>query len=194
MAAMGPSIPEFTLSNTADSGLVIRITNTNAVINTYRVSVRRKVGNYNLDRLYSFTNTTTFIIPEVKKDTSYYVSVAATDSNGVESIFTVEQQAKALGSTLNSVYSKGNTIQFDIVPNPTKGEMTVNLSGLQNTPKVEIYITDIQGKVVSKSTLNTLNGNATQHFENNQLVAGIYQCSVVAKGIVLSTKSLIIEK
>lgn len=127
MAACGPLTPEFTLYNDSTHGLMIQIT-AQQQYNHYRVSVRRILSNYDLDLLYEFNGTLSYIIPDIKKDSNYYVSVASMDTNNIESLFTIEKHAVALGNTggigINEINDDDS--KFIITPNPTKNEFSIS--------------------------------------------------------------------
>jgi hypothetical protein len=153
MASSGPLTPEFYLLNDSTHGLTVQISSQQQY-NHYRVSVRRDGFNFDLDLLYEFSGTLYYIIPDIKKDSDYFVSVASMDTNNIESLFTIEKHAVALGSTrgigINEI-SKGD-FEFSIIPNPTSGKFSIseNLFG-----QLEIY--NVLGDIAMKTQVSKFN-------------------------------------
>ncbi len=190
MAAIGPKNPSFTLTNNS-VGLTINITNADTAIKQYKVSVRRRATDYNLDRLYAFEGTS-FVIPETKKDTTYFVSVAATDNLGTESIFTTEQTAKAIvGINFKEIK---DLAKLTIIPNPSQGETILKLVGNTQNGMAEIVINDALGKEINRLTVNLQGKEQTIKYQNFDIKSGVYFCNIIKDGTYIARETLVIEK
>lgn len=187
MSALGPKTPVFSLDNDSTNGLTITIT-AEQQYNHFRVSVRRNSSNHDLDLLYEFNDSLHFIIPAVKKDSLYYISVASMDSNNIESLFTTEKFAKAVGNSTNTSIKEnifaGEEINLIAVPNPSKYFTTFKLKIKKTIPyhQGEILVTDVTGKTVAQLLINTGKSDHEIIFQHQHLPAGIYNYSLSVDG------------
>jgi hypothetical protein len=202
MSASGPVVPAFNIVNNS-SGLSVQLTS--ALPETkYRVSVRRDAANYDLDLLFAFADTTAFRIPFVKKDSTYFVSIASIDDNGVESIFTVEKTAKALGdgpvTTSIPEQLKEEFTSFkllDAVPNPFRGSTSlfVKMGECDPSTKISIRVFDIIGRQIQELTVNPVNGEISEVFYDHQDRGyGIYTYTLVLNGNMIDSKKFLVTK
>lgn len=203
MAAIGPLTPTFNLLNDTTDGLTVQITS-QTQYNRYKVSVRRNAADYDLDLVFEFKDSLNFIVPKIKKDSTYYVSVASIDSNGVESLFTAEQYKKALGNSSDTTYtvlenfiSPENNLLLSAKPNPSKDftTFTVKVNKPFNYPNPYILVTDILGKEVARLDI-TLNKQINEvNFTHHNLPSGIYNYSLNIGGkFWLNSNRFIISK
>lgn len=85
-----------------------------------------------------------------------------------------------------------NDNRVNIYPNPSTGNFTLDVSGM-NTTIVDVNITDISGKVVMNESYNTFNGELSTPINISSVEEGIYIVRVngnesIVKRIVVSNK------
>ena len=196
MAASGPLTPEFNLLNDTSHGLTVQITSQQQY-NHYRVSVRRVATNFDLDLLYEFSGTLNYIIPGIKKDSMYFVSVASMDTNDIESLFTVEQRETALGNTggigINEI-SKNDLLIFSANPNPTSGSTTITVKTERKIKgSVFLLLTNTIGEVIEKIPVALEQGFSEINLNTN-LHTGIYfYCLLLDDKLIDSRKLVVIN-
>ena len=194
MAALGPLTPEFNLLNDSTNGLTVQITSQQQY-NRYRISIRRIATNYDLDLLFEFYGMMNCIIPGIKKDSSYFVSVASMDTNGIESLFTVEKHAVALGNTggigVNEI-SKGDLLVFSANPNPASGSTIITVKTERKiNGNAYLVLTNSVGSVLEKIMVKLDQGSAEISMSAD-LPAGIYFYSLLLDGRLIDSRKLII--
>ncbi len=194
MAASGPLTPVFNLLNDSANGLTVQISEQQQY-NHYRVSVRRVAANYDLDLLYEFSGSTNYVIPGIKKDSIYYVSVASMDSNNIESLFTVEKRAVALGNSSGigvDEINKNNLLIFSANPNPAAGNTNIIIKTERKfTGKTSLLLSDVDGTTIEKIPVNLEQGSAEIHL-NTRLPNGLYIYSLLVNERIIDARKLVI--
>lgn len=192
MAAIGPMMPAFTFTNDS-SGIKITVS-AQTQYAKYAVHVRRIASNYDLDLLYYFTGTLTYDIPGIKKDSTYYVSIASVDTSDVESLFSIEQKIKANGDgpLIISETTYNGKFQLEIVPNPSRGITSVRLLSSFPCP-VQVQLIDILGReVMHKSALLSYGENEIPF----EVIAppGVYNLNVYSQNKFVTSKRMVVIK
>ncbi|NVN96153.1 MAG: T9SS type A sorting domain-containing protein [Bacteroidetes bacterium] len=73
----------------------------------------------------------------------------------------------------------GNSLNFQIYPNPSKGIITVNINDINSN--LDLQITNIQGKVIHKETLTNDKTSYTQDIDLTSYPKGIYFVKIINK-------------
>jgi len=187
MIALGPQTPDLSLSVFHGRRLVVQITNQTQYA-TYRVAVRSETNDW--DSVYSTNQLLDTFYPPDKS--TYFVSVAAVDANGVESLFSREVTANA---TYNgTIKPENNGLELlQNKPNPFDLATTIAVksNGLTKYKNAYILIRDIQGKEVQKLPI-TLNKEINEvAFTYDYGKQGIYTYSLIIDGKVHSSKQMV---
>jgi len=152
---------------------VVPVNTANGVITLERSSDGRSFSS-----LYSITaSATRMLLPfnystnNLLKGTNYY-RLKMVDDNGVVTY-------SAIVALLNS--SKGFEL-VNITPNPvTEGRFKLNISAAEQL-KMEVVVTDMAGRVVSKQTNTLISGFNAVEVNVNQLANGMYQVMGIIDG------------
>jgi hypothetical protein len=194
MAALGPLTPAFNLLNDTINGLTVQIT-AQAQYNHYRVSVRRVSTYHDLDLLYEFSGVLNYIIPGVKKDSSYFVSVASMDTNNIESLFTIEKHAIASGNSGGigvDELNKNNLLVFSADPNPSTGSTIITVkTDKKINLNAYVMLNSADGSLAEKIPVNLTQGSAKVHL-NGGLKQGLYIYSLFIDGKFITAEKLVI--
>jgi hypothetical protein len=78
-----------------------------------------------------------------------------------------------------------------VYPNPSNGEVTLNLSGITST-QVQVRVLDAMGKQLLNKQVS-VDGNFTTEMNLNELANGLYMIEVVYNGQSM-TQRLMIQK
>lgn len=88
---------------------------------------------------------------------------------------------------------KGQTTTLDVFPNPSNGQVTFSFS-LINTEKVQIAIYDVKGNLVKEITnVKHQAGINNVQVSLEELPAGIYNCKLIAKDLVINKKLTLVK-
>ncbi len=157
----------------------------------YRVGVRTTANDFKA--LY-YTIQSSFEIPDVKVDSTYFISVAAVNEQGIESLFGMEKQLKVSSTaSVNLAIAQSGVELLNTYPNPfdESTTITVNISDFRKIKQTLIRITDLQGKLITELPFTPQNGLNEIIYEHGYNTAGIYHYSLVIDGQVLSTKKMV---
>ncbi len=196
MAASGPpNAPEFITGNDGN-GITIRITPI-AGIQTYKIGVRTTRNDF--DTVLTITGITETKLYNVKKDTFYFISVAAVDVNGIESRFAPEKSVKAVQQAPTGTEELTKTNALELLPaSPNPFDETTTISVMVNRiPEYNfacIRIADIQGRLIQKLPLELKSGINEVLYEHGFSQSGTYFYSLEVDGQILSTKKLVFLK
>ena len=75
-------------------------------------------------------------------------------------------------------------------PNPASSMLFVKLPGGLNA--LEIRITDILGRIVKTYVLTNIKGQVT--FHRNPYEGGLYYSSLIVDGVIIKSKTMVIER
>lgn len=196
MAAIGPKpIPDFILGNDGN-GITIRITPING-INQYKVGVRTTRNDF--DTVLVLNQITETKLYGVKKDTMYFISVAAVDDTGIEGLFAPEKFTKAIAQAPTGL-AQTNDAAFELLnasPNPFDETTTITVwakSMVDPNTQASILITNIQGKTIATLPLTLKPGLNEVLYEHGFKQNGIYFYSLVMNNRIEATKKLVFKK
>lgn len=89
------------------------------------------------------------------------------------------------------IKNKGVNLDFNIYPNPTTGEVFIDID-LENNSKVDIEITDVSGRSIkNKSIIDVVNSSI--YFDLSNEPSGIYFCKILTDKETI-TKKIILTK
>jgi hypothetical protein len=187
MAAIGPATPDFNLS-VNDSALIIHVTQ-QTQYNVYRVGVRTLSNDW--DSVYTFVGAlddTIYVAPAAW----YYVSIAAVDTNGIESIFSKEYKTTPLGIDDIKINNSGISL-LQNRPNPFD-EATYILYQVDRMPTYKsafIRVTDMNGKLIKDIPTQMQMGSNEVLFEHGYGSIGVLNYSLIIDGNIHSSKQMI---
>ncbi|NDC29617.1 MAG: M28 family peptidase [Bacteroidetes bacterium] len=195
MAANGPNVPEFSITNVGN-GITIVFKNPISP-NNYRVGIRtRKID---FDTVYKVNGQSDFTLFNVKTDSIYYVSVARFDDENIESLFATEQLVKVKGAPNSGITHLTLTekrIHFiPVSPNPADETLSfaVWVKNPVKNAKGLIEIRDTQGKLVSSLPI-ALDAEVNEVlYEHGYNAKGLYHCALFIEGEIVDTQKLIFK-
>ena len=195
MAANGPNVPEFSITNVGN-GITIVFKNPISP-NNYRVGIRtRKID---FDTVYKVNGQSDFTLFNVKTDSIYYVSVARFDDENIESLFATEQLVKVKGAPNTGITHLTLTekrIHFiPVSPNPADETLSfaVWVKNPVKNAKGLIEIRDTQGKLVSSLPI-ALDAEVNEVlYEHGYNAKGLYHCALFIEGEIVDTQKLIFK-
>ncbi|MBK9284460.1 MAG: T9SS type A sorting domain-containing protein [Sphingobacteriaceae bacterium] len=86
-----------------------------------------------------------------------------------------------------------NAITFSIYPNPNHGEFKVDIHGIENNHRVNLFLHDLQGKLIYSNSFLIQKANSG-HFNiipENKLENGIYLCTLKVEEISFQIKVVV---
>jgi dienelactone hydrolase len=113
---------------------------------------------------YVWSNTATTQNVNGLAGGNYTVSVS-------DAFCTTTQSFTVTSSTFTSIYDENMVAEMVVFPNPTKGELTLQLAQVVEG-QASVSIMDISGKLIEKQLISTANNTIT--FSLAHLVSGVY--------------------
>ena len=137
--------------------------------------------------LWSTGDETSSITVTPTQTTVYTVTV----SNGISSqdadVMVAVSDCQAIG-----IEPQASEFDYRVYPNPTKGQLNIKLSGLQNISS--LYVSDILGKVLKTETFEPQNGSViNKQYDFSGLSKGIYFVTFIQSGEAAITKKIIVQ-
>ncbi|MEZ4918878.1 MAG: M28 family peptidase [Saprospiraceae bacterium] len=188
MAARNVPTPEdFTATRGGDQ-LTVSITDP-ANLGVYRVALRT-LGN-DWDTVYTLSGSTTGTFP-CNPTGFLYVSVAAVDADGVESLFATEKPAGTSGTVDPEIGDKQFHL-FQNRPNPFDEATWISFWVTQLPDKKDAYmqITDIQGKVIQQIPVSLKEGMNELLYTHGYGVRGAFVYTLFVNGMPVDSRQMI---
>ena len=189
MAALGPKIPSIKTIGQDGDYLYIEMEDPNDY-NHYVVGLR--VFTNDFDTLYYISNSKSGVFKLPSRQLNLFVSAAAIDSRGIESLFSEELLVKLTGTHDENPTAK-NIELFQNKPNPFD-ESTI-ISFLINDPTMvhtaRIVISDLRGKPIKELPVVVKQGMNEVLFQHGYNMAGTYLYSLYVDDQLISTKKMI---
>jgi hypothetical protein len=188
MAAAGPARPDLQVQV---SGKTLFTTITRETTYTwYRIAVRSTSQDWDTVFTQHGVNGS-FLMPEGR---NYYISAAAVDSNGVESIFSRELTAQTTG--VQSFGSNGETPDIELEqnhPNPfdLATWIVVRVNRMPRFRKAELQVSDAGGRVLRRWPVELRQGTNEYLYEHGEGMRGILHYSILLDGRPLQTRSMV---
>lgn len=187
MIAIGPLTPGL-LATAVPGGIAIEILNQTQYA-TYRIAVRQNSNDW--DSVYTIQGAI---------DTIYGIqgptilSAASVDAEGIESLFSGEVNVNVPTSSGETLDDSGFSL-LPNRPNPFDEQTVISVRKIGHLDFQEAYllITDQRGKTVEQIPL-TLEAELNEvTFYHGFHATGIYHCSLVVDGEVLSTRKMVMQ-
>ena len=207
LLALGPEMPTFSLLD-EPTGLRVQI-NGGPAWSEYRIGVRGINSPPAFDALYR-TDQTSFPVPGLNPASIYYVSVAGVDTEGITSIFAVEQvranDVATAPATIDDLPygipcmpigvlegTTPNGANMEVVPNPFGQRTTVrvHLPPSLAVEKVVLSVCDIHGRQIERIPVQPGAGEATIAYEHRN-GAGVYLCRLLVNGTAIATTRMVV--
>jgi hypothetical protein len=188
MSAAGPARPDLQVQV---SGKTIFTTITRETQYTwYRIAIRSTSQDW--DTVFTQHGVSgSFLMPEGR---SYYISAAAVDSNGVESIFSREVTAQTTG--LLDFGSSSETPDIELQqnhPNPfdLATWIVVRVNRMPRFRKAELQVSDAGGRVLRRWPVDLRPGTNEFLYEHGEGMRGILHYSILLDGRPIQTRSMV---
>ena len=189
MAALGPDSPVIKDVGQDGDYLYIEIEDPKD-LNQYVVGLR--VNTNDFDTLYYITGGKSGVFELPSRQVNIFISAAAIDSRGIESLFSEEVLVRLTG-THEDIAPTEKIELLQNKPNPFD-ESTI-ISFLVNGPasdyNARIIITDLQGKMVKEIPVAVKEGMNEVLYEHGYNVAGTYLYSLYINDHVIATKKMV---
>ena len=190
MMAIGPLTPDFTVTAIGSDMLRVEITQQTQYPG-YRIGVRTNSNDW--DSVYAFYGTLVDTIT-VSAAPVHYLSVAAMDSNDVESLFSHETLVHTVG--IEEVNSARGIELLQNQPNPL--DETTVIAVFVSQPGIQkegtLVITDAFGKEIIKNQIPLNPGLNEAAFDFGKQLNGIYFYTLLLNQVPVSTKKMVISK
>jgi len=86
---------------------------------------------------------------------------------------------------------KSNNIKFVIYPNPTQGEFTADISGIENNHNVKILLSNQSGAIVYQTEMFIQEATKVSIIPEQKLPKGIYICTLLVEEIPFKVKVVV---
>lgn len=190
MASLGPAEIDFTLTATGDGGMLVTIDSPEPHP-YYRVALRTSGNDW--DSVYTFNTTVCTIYPSSPASV-FFMSVAAVDDSGIESLFSKEFLISGTALALTDLAEESTELELlQNKPNPFD-EVTiigVKVNTAKNYHKAFILVRDIKGKLLEKLPITLEQGINEVNYEHGYGKTGVCSYTLVVDGREISTKRMI---
>lgn len=185
MMGIGPKQPDFLLTSPGQHQLSVQLTQ-QTQYGQYRIGVRTLTNDF--DSVYTINSTSATI--NVPPATTYYVSVASVDTNGIESLFSREYMMTNTG--VKEQMKEQGVQLLQNRPNPADEStiISVLVSEAKSYKEAYIRIADIKGKEVKRIALELMPGMNEVLYDHGYNVSGTFIYSLVIDGKVLQSKRM----
>lgn len=191
VAAQGVPTPSYTVTGIEDSIVRFNV-NIDSLpgYSTYRVAVRTTSNDW--DTVYTLNGTSIEVIPPVA-NTSYYVSVATVNTDGLESLFSSEKMLNQVTLDVTELEEVKGIELMQNHPNPFDEATYINIrvgeSMVNQLAIIRIY--DTQGKVVETMQTRLELGMNEMLYTHGYGRVGVYLYSLEVNGQLIDTKRMI---
>lgn len=189
MIAIGPEEVDFELSSIVGPGIIVNITD-NIPDPMYRIAIRTTTNDW--DSVYTTNQLSDTIFPPTA--TNYYVSVAAVDANGVESLFSREIAFAADEASI--LEQNGKTTGLELLqnkPNPFDEATIIGVAVNKaiSYKKARILVSDINGRKISELPIELSLGINEVVYEHGYGKVGTYTYTLVIDGKEMTSKKMV---
>lgn len=188
MAAIGPVTPEFEASKFEDT-VYVNIFDP-MEYGLYRIFFRSATNDF--DTVFTVTETS---VKLPKPSPTPFVSVAAVDENGVESLFTGEELLFTVNAT-GEVVEEENSQPIELFqnrPNPFDEATTISFHVKEKVVFKEafILISDLSGREIKRFPVRMELGVNEVLYDHGYNKTGVFAYSLVVDGKVIDTKRMV---
>ncbi|MFZ1676486.1 MAG: M28 family peptidase [Saprospiraceae bacterium] len=189
MAALGPKSPSILSVGQDGNFLYIEIADPQDY-NHYVVGLR--VFTNDFDTLYYITDSKTGVFELPDRRLNIFISAAAIDSRGIESLFSDEKLVRLTGTHDEQI----ETNKIELLQNkPNPFDESTIISFLVNEPVTAhhavIVITDVKGKTIKEIPTEIKAGMNEVLFEHGYNATGTYFYSLFVDEQLISTKKMV---
>ncbi|HLP14040.1 MAG TPA: M28 family peptidase [Flavobacteriales bacterium] len=180
MAGIGPKTPTFNVTVAGEDSIYVDLTSEEGY-DLYRVAVRSTTHDW--DTVFYMNDTAGIFI--VNPAVVHYISVAAVDTNGVESLFSGEKLVNVPSNVHNEQSKKGMKL-LPNTPNPFDEATTISVL-VEKEKKYKtafIVVTDLSGKEISKMSIELKKGMNEVLYTHGYHAQGTFIYSLVIDGKV----------
>lgn len=208
--ALGPTTPDFILHD-EPTGLRVEIIN-QTQLPEFRVGVRI-LSSADFDNVYRFSGTS-FLIPNLQANQTYFVSVAGIDNNEIMSAFSAEIRKVSDANTgpglqdnfpysvncnlvgLDELGSDHGIKLGDAYPNPgLNNETSVKITRSLdfNSNNIQLILSDVSGKEILRRKIDFNGANGVEVNINLKDKSGSYVYSLMVDGRLTASKKLVVK-
>ena len=189
MAAVGPKTPDFTASISWPDTLKIQITQETQYLH-YRVGLR--TTNNDWDTVYSFSGSTSANL-KLNPATTYYISTASVDPNGIESVFSKEIYLNAPTGIFEQPVRSKDFQLLQNVPNPSDEATIISVLVPSHVSYNEAYIriSDISGKEIKHLPISLKDEMNEVLYEHGYNVSGVFIYALIVDGKEIESKRMV---
>ncbi|HUR31611.1 MAG TPA: M28 family peptidase [Saprospiraceae bacterium] len=188
MAALGPVTP--TILNIAQDGDFLYIELEDSLdYNHYVVGMR--IANHDFDTLFYISGSKSARIELPSREFIIFITAASIDGNGIESLFSDEEQVRLTG-----VEEPGDKKVIELLqnkPNPFDESTTISfwVSDPVSFREANLVVTDLSGKKISDIPIEIKEGINEVLFHHGYNMTGAYLYSLVIDGQLIATKKMV---
>lgn len=189
MVSVGVKTPAFTATNTTQHLEIIIDDPMN--YDHYRIFFR--TGSNDFDTILTVVGTKTVLLPRLSNIFTY-ISVAAVDSNGVESCFSREFRPLIVGIEEQGSLEVSKKIELiQNKPNPFDEATFIPIwvHDQEAAVKALVIVSDLSGKEIKRIPLDLHAGYNEVLYEHGYGVVGTYVYSLVIDGQMIDSKSMV---
>lgn len=191
MAAIGPKTPDFQVISYTDSSLTVTITS-NTQYPQYRIALRTTQTDW--DTVYTMNSLSQTIY--VDSASWYFISVASVDSEGVESLFALEQSIFSAWLEVDEIEPIESSSPYTLMqnrPNPFDEStfISVYVTDASAHKSAVIEIRDLSGNLVRSLPIELNEGTNDVLYEHGYGATGTYLYSLIVDGQIINTKRMI---
>lgn len=188
----GNYVPDFELINDGN-GLSVKLVNP-LPNRSYRIGFKSRSNDF--DTLFLISGTEDLKTYHVKKDSIYFVSVAAMDANGFTGLFATEKLVKVKGVPPTGLPQKTENLPamqlLPISPNPI--DETLAISVWVKNPNArqsgKLIITDVMGRIVKEVNVQLDKEINEVVFDHGFEAPGLYHCILFVDGNKMAIQKL----
>lgn len=186
ICAIGPLQPDFTATAPGPDQIIVEVTQATQY-QLYRVGVR--TTSHDWDTVFTMTGLIdTFAVNSTNN--IVYISVLSVDSNGIESIPSVERTVNISGTTTIEQPTGVQLLQNR--PNPFDEATYIQfISDQAYSSDAYITITDMQGRVIRTMPIEIQQGMNEVLYVHGYGATGILYYSLIIRGRTVDTKAMV---
>lgn len=189
MAALGPDRPSIKSFGQDGDFLYIEIEDS-LDLNHYVVGLR--VNTNDFDTLYYITGSKSGVFELPSRQLNIFISVAAIDSRGIESLFSDEVLARLTGTDEETVNPNGIEL-LQNRPNPFDESTIISflVHGPATNHTARIVITDLNGKMIKEMPVEVKEGMNEVLYHHGYNMVGTFLYSLYIDDQMIATKKMV---
>ena len=188
MAALGPVTPK--ILNVSQDGDFLYIELEDSLdYNHYVVGMR--IGTHDFDTLFYMSGSKSAVFALPSRQFIIFITAASIDANGIESLFSDEEQVKLTGTEEPADKKAIELLQNK--PNPFDESTTISfwVSDPVSFKEANIVITDLNGRKIKDIPVEIKEGINEILFHHGYNMTGTYLYSLLIDGQLIATKKMV---